>query len=304
MKTDTQIHNELSIQSHLLRALSEEESAALKNDLLSMFIGFSSICERYDLTYLLGGGSCLGAIRHQGFIPWDDDLDIMMPRPDYEQFIELCNNGILGEKYTAESPQRDTDCMTPYLKIFHNGTLNVELINESTPFHKGVFLDIFPIDNVSANPLRRFLHGIISDILQFISTCVLYAQYPSQKYLEFMNSSSSSYARYKMRLFIGKLFGIIPHRRWLYWFDKYNASVKHSGLMTIPTGRKHYAGEIQRQDVFFPTRYALFEGIRVHIPNDSDHYLKSLYGDYMTIPPIEKRERHLVYQFKCNCSDE
>ena len=304
MKTDTQIHNELTNQSNLLHALSEDESVALKKTLLSMFKEFLSICERYQLSYMLGGGSCLGAVRHQGFIPWDDDLDLMMPRQDYEMFIKLCNNGVLGDKYCIEYPRKDQDCVTPYLKIFKKGTLNVELINENTPFQKGVFLDIFPIDNVPANLFSRCLHGVISDSLRFISTCVLYVQYPSKAYHEFMKLSSHSYCRYKIRVFAGRCFAIVPHRLWLYWFDKFNASVKHSGFMTIPTGRNHYAGEIQEKGVFFPTHSALFEGIVVSIPNDSNHYLKSLYGDYMIIPPIEKRERHLVYQFSCNCPDE
>lgn len=299
MKTDTQIHNELAQKSSLLHKLTEEESKRLKQTLLSMLNDISTLCRKHQLTYMLGGGSCLGAIRHHGFIPWDDDLDIMMPRKDYERFIELCQMGELGEEYAFEAPGFGKDCLTPYLKVFKENTLDVELISESTPFHKGIFIDVFPIDYAPKGRIRQLIHGCVSDTLQFISTCVLYAQYPSEKYRLFIQGSKEAFSRYKKRVLVGKLFGIISHQRWIEWFDRYNSAIKSSGLLTVPTGRKHYVGEIQPESVFIPTGAVVFESLRSFIPADADSYLKRLYGDYMRIPPIDKRERHFVYLFRC-----
>ena len=102
------------------------------------------------------------------------------------------------------------------------------------------------------------------------------------------------------RMFLGHLFGIISHRKWVWWFDRLNAKSKRSNYLTIPTGRKHYIGETQLADVFFPVQKGVFEGIEVNIPSNYDAYLTSLYGNYMQVPPVEKRERHFVYIFSLN----
>lgn len=303
MKSDTQILNEIAETSSVLHKITEEESRQLKQMLLIMLKDFSELCNTNDIEFMLGGGSCLGAIRHQGFIPWDDDLDIMMMRKDYEKLIQLLESGALAEKYEYNTPSLKNDSKNTFLKIYRKGTLDNELYNENTPFPKGIFIDIFPMDSAPTNPFLQSFKSIISDCLMGVSTCVLYAQYPSIKFKEFVSKSPSAKKRYNIRLAIGNILKIIPHRVWVYWFDKFNSSTKSTGLTTIPTGRKHYKGEIQPTEVFIPVSYTLFEGIKCPIPGDSHTYLSSLYGDYMKLPPEDKRERHFVYQFKCDCPE-
>lgn len=299
MKSDTQILNELAAKSKYLHVLTEKESDSLKQMLLIMYKDIAKVCDENGITFMLGGGSCLGAIRHQGYIPWDDDLDLMMMRKDYELLINLCRKGALGDKYEIDTPSKDKDCKNLYLKIYRKGTLNNELLNENTPFPKGIFIDIFPMDSASSNKIAQKVHGFISDVLQFISTCVLYSEYPSSRYLEFVSGSEEALKRYKQRIAIGKLFGLISHKTWAYWFDKYNSSSRNTGYTTVPTGRKHYVGEIQPTKTFLPVKYASFEGMQCPIPADADAYLTALYLDYMQLPPENKRERHFVYQFEC-----
>ena len=299
MKSDTQILNEISANSPYLHKLSDQESSDLKKMLLIMYQDLAKVCESHNLTFMLGGGSCLGAVRHKGYIPWDDDLDIMMPRKDYEDLITLLKQGALGADYEINYPSKEDDCKNTFLKIYRKGTLDNELYNDNAPFPKGVFIDIFPMDSAPGSKLSQKLKGTLSDLLMVISTCVLYAQYPSEKYREFVSSDPSTKKRYKIRMLIGKLFKIIPHKKWVYWFDRFNASSKDTGFTTIPTGRKHYVGEIQKTEVFLPVKHLEFEGIRCPVPADTHAYLESLYGDYMKMPPEDKRERHFVYQFKC-----
>ena len=304
MKTDTQIMNELAVSTSYLKPIKEEDAKALKALLLDMYKDIATLCDKHGLVYMMGGGTCLGTIRHSGYIPWDDDLDLMMPRASYEELISCLSKGELGDMYEYDTPNATKDCKNTFLKIYRKHTFNVEITSETAPGPKGIYIDIFPMDYAPKNITLRKLKGLLSDFLQAVCTCVLYAQYPSKKYKEFMSLDPEALKRYKQRMFIGKLFGIIPHRKWVWWFDQFNAHTKETGLMTIPTGRKHYFGETQPSSVFLPTQKAMFEGLEVNVPADYDAYLTALYRDYMSIPPVEKRERHFVYKFSLNTENE
>jgi len=289
--------NELAVKSGYLKPMEEDDSKALKQLLLEMYKDIAGLCDKHGLVYMMGGGTCLGTVRHQGYIPWDDDLDLMMPRESYEQLIILCEQRALGDKYEIDAPNAHADCKNPFLKIYRKNTLDVELSSENAPGPRGVFIDVFPIDSAPKRKWQQMMKGLVSDFLYAVCTSVLYAQYPSPKYKAFMSLDDEALKRYKLRLFIGKVFGIINHRHWVWWFDRFNASNKNTGFTTIPTGRKHYYGEVHPTEVFVPTAKGYFEGLEVNLPAHADAYLKALYGDYMKVPPEEKRERHFFYLF-------
>lgn len=298
MKTDTQIMNELAISSGCLTVITEGDAKTLKTLLLEMYQDVVSLCDKYNLLYMMGGGTCLGAIRHKGYIPWDDDLDLMMPRESYETLIKLLSLGYLGPKYEYDAPNPKTDCKNTFLKIYRKGTLDVEITSESFPGPKGIFIDVFPMDYAPQNILWRKIKGLISDFLQAVCSCVLYVEYPSEVYKKFMMHSQEGKVRYCQRIFLGHLFGIIPHSRWVWWFDRWNSCDKDTGYLTIPTGRKHYLGECRPADTYLPVTKAEFEGLEVNVPNKVHNYLLSMYNNYMDLPPLEKRERHFIYKFK------
>ena len=154
------------------------------------------------------------------------------------------------------------------------------------------------MDYAPNNIIMRRIKGAVSDFLQSVCSCVLYTEYPSKRYKEFMMQTQEGRKRYMQRMFLGRLFGIISHRKWVWWFDQLNATSKKTPYVTIPTGRKHYLGECRPASVYLPVRKGTFEGIEVNLPNDVETYLTSMYKNYMDVPSVEKRERHFVYKFK------
>jgi len=294
MKSDFELMNELAKRTNYLRELTEDESKALKQALLDMYVDIARLCEQHHLTAMLCGGSCLGAIRHQGFIPWDDDLDLLMPRKDYEQLILLLEKGALGEDYEFNTPNAITDAKNVFLKIYRKNTLNVDIYSDNSPFPQGISIDVFALDAVPRTKFGQQLKGLIANGLQFISIVVLYAQYPSEHLQEFMSLDPDMKRRYRLKCLLGKIFGIIPHRKWVWWYDRFVADDRENRPLGIPTGRKYYTGEIFPREIYMPAREAEFVGLKAYIPNNYDPYLRNLYKDYMRVPPIEKRERHFI----------
>lgn len=302
MKSDSELMNELARRTDYLRVLTEKESSEMKQVLLSIYKDFAALCDRHNLVYMMSGGTCLGAVRHQGFIPWDDDLDVMMPREDYERFIQLCKQGEMGYDYEYDYPNKNGDAKTVFLKIFNKNTLNVEVFDDNSPFPKGIYIDVFALDSVPRSKLLQCIKGFFANVLQFISILVLYAQYPSGTFRRFMSLDKELSTRYKYKMFFGKILSVISHRYWVYWFDKFVASAKKKNPVGIPTGRKYYNGEIFDRDVYFPPQRAIFEGLDVYIPANYDAYLTNLYKSYMELPPVEKRERHFIIDYRCNAN--
>lgn len=294
MKSDSELLNELANRTDYLREMTANESKALKQVLLEMYADIARLCASHRLTVMLCGGSCLGAIRHKGFIPWDDDLDLLMPRKDYEQLITLLGQGALGENYEFNTPNPHSDAKNVFLKIYRKNTQNVDIYSDGSPFPKGIAIDVFALDAVPRTRLGQALKGLIANGLQFISIVVLYTQYPSRHLREFMSMDQSLLRRYRIKCVLGKIFGIIPHRKWVWWFDRFVASDRSDCPLGIPTGRKYYNGEIFPREIYLPPREVEFEGIKAFIPGNYDPYLRNLYNDYMKLPPIEKRERHFI----------
>ena len=271
--------------------LSASELEKLQNVLLEMFLDIKSVCDRNGLVCMLLGGSALGAVRHQGFIPWDDDLDVGMTREDYDKFRAIFTSE-LGDNYILNAPNYAIRPITRFPKVLKKDSLFVEVGSIEDERSK-VFIDIFIIENVPANAIQRYVLGSVCTLLMFIGSRVL--SYETELHNE---------DRLSLRAVLGKCFSFLPSARWFDYTDNVVGCVKRqTGFLGIPTGRKHYFGEIFRRDTFLPPSNGVFEGHCVYLPGDWDSYLKNLYGDYMTLPPEEKREHHYVSRFSLDAKD-
>ncbi len=292
--------NSLSHNSDILRELTVEENEALKECLTDMFQNVRAVCEKYNLTLMLGGGSALGCVRHQGFIPWDDDLDLMMPRKDYEIFKEIFEKE-LGEKYILSAPNYKNKSKARFPKILKKNTTLKELADLNSTLPTGVFLDIFIIENVPDSILLQKIKGLWCNALMFASTQAYWFENRSDRLKKYMCKTKQGNASYLIRMGIGCLCSIVPSWIWFNMVDNAIQYNRESKFVGMPTGRKHYFGEIHYRDVLLPISYGLFCGERVPIPGKCDIYLRKLYGEhYMDLPPESKREKHFIVEFDLN----
>lgn len=285
--------NSLAVNSQLLRELTEEERIALKSCLLNMFQDVYRVCQKHGITIMMTGGSTLGSIRHEGFIPWDDDLDLTMPRDDYEK-LKVIFDAELGDRYILCAPNYIGKSKARFPKIMKKGTVMKELTDINTDLPCGVFLDIFLLENVPNNIFIRKVKGFCCNSLMLGGSCAYWYEHRCTEIKRFMCGTGSGTRMYYLRMLLGWFCHFIPSWK---WFNMTDIAIRHkkaTGLLGIPTGRKHYFGEVLPATAYLPVSYGLFEKVQVPLPGDYDMCLRNLYGDYWQIPPIEKRERHLV----------
>ena len=274
--------------------LSDEERISLQHCLISIYQDVIRVCEKYNLVCMLSGGSALGAVRHKGFIPWDDDMDLMMPRKDYNKLIEIFNEE-MQEDYELSSPNSSRP--NYFVQIIKKGT-TVRYSNDS--HDSGIEIDIFPIDVVPRSILLRYFLHYICIICRGIRYSIRTYKNKEISLKNVLSRNKSSYFLYLCLNSIGFLFHWIPERYWCIWCDKAASIGGTSKFSTIAMGRNLYMKETLHTDVFFPSSQGVFEGMKVNLPNNVDKYLSNLYGNYMEIPPENKREYHAITKFSIN----
>lgn len=275
----------------LLIEVDDDTREKLQQTIMKMYLDVLCVCKKYNIVPYLIGGSALGSIRHKGFIPWDDDIDVGMTRKDYNKFVRVFNKE-LSDKYIINAPNISKCAKTRFTKIYKKGTVCREISDKKNSLN-GIFLDIFVIENIPRNEVLRAIKGFYCNALQFISSQVYF--YENNNLIQKEVFTRIGIISYYYRLIIGFLFSFRSSSKWFDSVDKM-ARYKRTGLFGIVTGRKHYFGEIFEGKTLFPVRYADYCGIKAPVFNDIDAYLSNLYGDYMKIPPEEKRERHYLVE--------
>lgn len=249
-----------------------DELKKIQLDLLQKTADF---CESNGLRYFLCGGTLIGAVRHKGYIPWDDDIDIAMPRPDYDQFVKTFNQP--DNYYQVVNLDTCPDYEYAFAKVYDNRTILKELHYPGDTF--GVYIDVFPADGVkNAAQINKIklLHKLLNT-----------------KRANYYNRTISK----KIVNTLGKLL-LLPFsaRTIATWMDnearKYAfCSLPKAGVIANPYG----PGEMVDKSVFDSDIYQEFEGRKYRIPIGYDTWLRSIYGDYMQLPPEEHRVSHHTF---------
>ncbi|WP_051541824.1 LicD family protein [Clostridium lundense] len=277
--------------------LDDEGLRKYQLEVLKIALDFVKFCDYNNIKYSLSGGSVLGAIRHKGFIPWDDDIDINMPRKDYDRFVSLFQREF-KDKYLLQTPKNSPELGLLVTQIRKKGTVARRKYDWNAE-ECGISIDIYVIENVFTSPVLFYIQKAGSLIFPFaVSASRTFNNRRLPKQIEKLESRRVRYKNSK--LIIGWLFHLIPLRVWISLSLKFFTLCKNnsSNLVSIPSGRKHFNGELYSRDELCKMVNHKFENIEFKIPIGYDQYLKQLYGNYMLIPSVEKREKHVFLELK------
>lgn len=261
-----------------MRLINAEEIKHLELEILK---SFSEYCKLKNLTYFLCGGTLLGAIRHNGFIPWDDDIDVFMPRPDYEKFIQLSTDNPIKENLiTAFYDKTRIKINYPFVKILNTDTI----VYEKTKSKKekiNIWLDIFPIDGISEDieyNKKLYKYNYFRKDLLAIASADL--------------KQSKSIAKKILKIFLIPILHTYGLKRICRQIDERSKRIDYnkSNLVGVSVWGYGLKEIMKKEELKVKTH--VFENSDYNIPENYDAYLSSLYGDYMTLPPEEKRIIH------------
>lgn len=241
--------------------------------MLKLLKELDRICTKYDISYWLDGGTLLGAIRHGGFIPWDDDIDIGMLRDDYYRFLSIAKNELSDDVF-LQTKETDPDYPMYFTKLRDKYSTFHETMYERRKCHKGIFLDIFPFDYVKHSWWQSHLKLLLHD-----------TNYSTVRRGAYLQRTIG----YVMKRFIK--YSKIPVYQWLnriFHAESMEKAEKLAYMMEI----NEY--KLFTKNYLFPLKHHVFEGKMFYVPHDYDGYLCEYFGDYMQLPPEEKRINHNI----------
>ena len=262
-ETEDSLHKKYNPEGSQLREL--------QHRMLDMLLYIDSVCKKLNISYYLDGGTCLGAVRHHGFIPWDDDMDIVVDTKDYKRLCDylyanphpyyiLHNRKTDSNYYLGWSKLRDKASNSTYLGN------NIMTRNQENIFkYTGVMIDIFPYSDHVIPSLHKIIHGLHNRINRY------YLVGKHKRLADILYLIC-----FKIFKPIANLIGLLFSKKTIYAHDY----LSHNTYFRF------------QKDKIFPLKEIEFEGHYFNVPNNTDYFLKVLYGNYMDLPPITERNHH------------
>lgn len=299
MLSTKDLYMKACMQSKELHAMTDEERSRLQEHLRKMYLEIEKVCDRHDLRMCTGYGTVLGAIRHKGFIPWDDDMDLLMPREDYDKLINLYADE-LPENLKIFAPNSKNGPITRFAKVVDIHTRFLGPGAKDDVSH-GIFIDIFPLEGTSSNNAVIWLKHKVSCFLMLVASSVM--EYEDSKcddlYERLMCSTPEGKRTYKIRWTIGKIFSFFNSKKWFNIVEKYTKCSKVKAGYSVPIGGANikYFKPIS-PTLYFPAQKVQFDDIEVYVPNQPVRHCELEYGDWKWIPPVEDRWQHFLKEIR------
>lgn len=260
----------------------------LQLKLLEIFLYFKKICEENNLTYWCGGGTMLGAVRHKGFIPWDDDLDVFLPRKDYERLYEIWDQVADTSHYVLVRTDEKVNYHHAAMNLVDVRTTYVNRHSVNEDIYHGIYIDVIPFEGCPSSKVERALqiyHSImfsVFNVQRLHDNQGSFLRLPTKILLSLVRSSQSRYKIWK------------KHQDKMTQYDFFTAKYVKETVSSFKGLFRLYDRDI------FNTVDAVFEGHMVKIPAGYDYYMKCIYGDYMSLPKdisIDMSSRYEVIKF-------
>lgn len=252
---------------------------------LDLLLKFDMVCKKYNLRYFLMYGSLLGAVRHKGFIPWDDDLDVCMPRSDYEKLLEI-GKYEFKDPYFFQTPETDEGYYYTFAKIRNSNTSALIPLFKYQGFNMGILLDVFPLDFCDINEAEEN-YNKIQKLTRDNTT-----------FMRMSNPNLSEADKERVKKYPGG--NPMERHRLIQSIASKHEKDKSSDLLlsvSVVTIYK-YDRQIFRQEDFADHVLWPFEQFEFPIPIGYDRVLRTIYGDYSKFPPLEERGKfHSDYVF-------
>lgn len=261
--------------------MANKDIKVLQNKILEIMIDIDNICRENEIVYYLMSGSALGAIRHKGFIPWDDDMDIFMTPDNYLKFKEIVKQKKYSNKYYLQELCKHENLIT-YAKVRANGTTFIEEVYKDLDMHHGIYVDIFILHNTSDCYLSQFKQSLCGKFLSL------------KKMAKYKRNRKLSVSKKVLALVLNALPKSIDvyALKSLYKYDN-----QETAYYCHFVGNAFFKKGIYEKDWFGNGKYVSFDNTYLKVPEKVEIYLKKRWGDYMQLPPVEKRQasQHAMY---------